>query len=127
MANSFETIGTLHAIMETQQISDTFKKREFVLEIADGNYPQHVKFQVVQDKTALLDNYTAGQMVKVLFNLRGRQYQKKDGTTDYWLSLDCWRMENAQAGSMNSQGTDYSQIQPASVGATKDDFDDVPF
>ncbi len=127
MANSFEVTGTVHAIMDTTQISDTFKKREFVLEIADGNYPQHVKFQVVQDKTALLDNFKVGQPVKVLFNLKGRPYQRKDGTTDYWLNLDCWRMEPVQAGSTGVGDTDYSQIQPAVSTMPKDDFDDVPF
>jgi hypothetical protein len=127
MANSFEVIGTVHQIMDTTQISDTFKKREFVLEIADGNYPQHVKFQVVQDKTALLDNFKIGQAVKVLFNLKGRPYQRKDGSTDYWLNLDCWRMEPAQAGGSGGGDTDYSQIQPAQASGPKDDFDDVPF
>lgn len=127
MANSFETVGTLHTIMDTQQISDTFKKREFVIEIPDGNYPQQVKFQVVQDKTALLDNFKVGQMVKVLFNLKGRPYQRKDGTTDYWLNLDCWRMESAQSGVGGNTETDYNQISPAVSGGGKDDFDDVPF
>ncbi|HBB24977.1 MAG TPA: hypothetical protein DCZ59_01800, partial [Bacteroidetes bacterium] len=50
MSNSYEAVGTLHHLTETQQVKDTFKKREFVLEIADGNYPQHIKFQVTQDR-----------------------------------------------------------------------------
>lgn len=127
MANSFETFGTIHAIMDTQQVTDTFKKREFVLEIADGNYPQHVKFQVTQDRTALLDNFKSGQPVKVMFNLKGRPYQRKDGTTDYWLNLECWRMEPANAANTPTAETDYSQIQPSTVSGKNDDFDDVPF
>lgn len=112
--------------MDTQQISDTFKKREFVIEIPDGNYPQSVKFQVIQDKTALLDNFAIGQMVKVLFNLKGRSYQKKDGSTDYWLNLDCWRLEAAQGGGTGASIPDYTQIQPADASGAAD-FDDVPF
>jgi len=126
MANSFEVTGTVLVIMDTQQITDTFKKREFAIEVADGNYPQQVKFQVTQDKTALLDNFKPGQQVKILFNLRGKQYTKKDGTTDYFTNLDCWRIEAATAGGTSTTGTDYTQIQPAAAGA-KDDFDDVPF
>ena len=126
MSTTYEAVGTIRAIMDTQQISDTFKKREFAIEIPDGNYPQTVKFQVVQDKTAMLDNYQVGQQVKVFFNLRGREYQRKsDGQTDYWLNLDCWRMEKAEGGS--GEGTDYSQIPPAGGDQGKDDFDDVPF
>ncbi|MBI2794076.1 MAG: DUF3127 domain-containing protein [Ignavibacteria bacterium] len=125
MANSFETNGSIIVIMDTQQITDTFKKREFVVEIADGNYPQQVKFQMIQDKTALLDNYKVGQQVKIFFNLKGRSYTRKDNTTDYFTNLDCWRIESAE-GTASASNTDYSQIQPASASA-KDDFDDVPF
>lgn len=124
MANSYEAVGTLHAVMDTQQVKDTFKKRDFVLEIADGNYPQHIKFQVTQDRCALLDTMKVGQQVKVLFNLRGRPFQNREGQTVYYTNLEAWRIEGASAAAPAS--TDYSQISPAQSGA-KDDFDDVPF
>lgn len=124
MANSYEAVGTLAAIMDTQQVKDTFKKRDFVLEIADGNYPQHIKFQVTQDRCALLDAMKIGQQVKVLFNLRGRPFQNREGQTVYYTNLEAWRIEGASAAAPAS--TDYSQISPAQSGA-KDDFDDVPF
>lgn len=129
MSNSFETTGRVHVISDTQQVSDTFKKREFVLEIQDGNYPQYVKFQMTQDKTILLDNYQIGQEVKVLFNLRGREYvRKNDGSKDYWLNLEAWRIEAASSGvGASAEGTDYSQISPASASGGAQDFDDVPF
>lgn len=127
MANSYESTGNLIAIFDTQQVTDSFKKREFAIEIQDGNYTQQIKFQITQDKTALLDNFKIGQQVKVLFNLRGRQYQRKDGGTDYWVSLDCWRLEAVQTGGGGVSETDYSQIQPSVASAPKDDFDDVPF
>ena len=127
MSTTYEATGTLVSIMDTQQVSDTFKKREFAIEIPDGQYPQSVKFQVVQDKTALLDNYAVGQQVKVFFNLRGREYTRKnDGAKDYWVSLDCWRLERL-SGSGAPSGTDYSQIPSAQPGTGKDEFDDVPF
>lgn len=127
MSTTYEATGTLVAIMDTQQVSDTFKKREFAIEIPDGQYPQSVKFQVVQDKTAMLDNYAVGQQVKVFFNLRGREYTRKnDGSKDYWVSLDAWRVERVGSGA-GPGGTDYSQIAPAQGGSSKDEFDDVPF
>ena len=124
MANSYEAVGTLHAVMDTQQVKDTFKKRDCVLEMADGNYPQHIKFQVTQDRCALLDTMKVGQQVKVLFNLRGRPFQNREGQTVYYTNLEAWRIEGASAAAPAS--TDYSQISPAQSGA-KDDFDDVPF
>lgn len=126
MANSYEAVGTLHAVMDTQQVKDTFRKREFVIEMQDGNYPQHIKFQVTQDRCALLDNYKVGQEVKVLFNLRGRPFQGKDGSTMYFTNLEAWRIEASQGGGSGA-GTDYSQIGQASAASAKDDFDDVPF
>lgn len=125
MANSFEAVGTMHVVMDTQQVKDTFKKREFVIEMQDGNYPQHIKFQVTQDRCALLDNFKVGQQVKVLFNLRGRPFQNREGQTVYFTNLEAWRIEPATA-TATPTGADYSQITPASAGA-KDDFDDVPF
>ncbi len=125
MANSYEAVGTLHALFDTQQVKDTFKKREFVLEMQDGNYPQHIKFQVTQDRCALLDNFKVGQQVKVLFNLRGRPFQNREGQTVYFTNLEAWRVEPAQAGSTGAT-TDYSQISPASASGSEG-FDDVPF
>lgn len=127
MSTTYEATGTIVSIMDTQQVSDTFKKREFAIEIPDGQYPQSVKFQVVQDKTALLDNYAIGQQVKVFFNLRGREYvRKNDGSKDYWVSLDCWRLERVSGGG-SSAAPDYSQIPSAQGSSAKDEFDDVPF
>lgn len=126
MANSYEAVGNLIVVMDTQQVKDTFRKREFVLEIQDGNYPQQIKFQVTQDRCALLDNYKVGDEVKVMFNLRGRPFQNREGQTVYFTNLEAWRIERAGAGG-GAQGTDYSQISPASAGGAKDDFDDVPF
>ncbi|MEY3385291.1 MAG: hypothetical protein RIR53_102 [Bacteroidota bacterium] len=124
MPNSYEAVGTLHYLSETQQVKDTFKKREFVLEIADGNYPQHIKFQVTQDRCAILDSYKVGQQLKVLFNLRGRPYQNREGQTVYFTNLEAWRVESA---SPSAQATpDYSQITPAEASQS-DSFDDVPF
>lgn len=124
MANSYEAIGKLHHLTETQQVKDTFRKREFVLEIQDGNYPQHIKFQVTQDRCSIMDSYKVGQELKVLFNLRGRPFQNKDGQTVYYTNLEAWRIE--AAGGAAPATTDYSQITPAGSTA-KDDYDDVPF
>ncbi len=124
MSNSYEAVGTLHHLTETQQVKDTFKKREFVLEIADGNYPQHIKFQVTQDRCALLDSYRVGQQLKVLFNLRGRPFQNREGQTVYFTNLEAWRIEAASPAAPAS--ADYSQISPANAGGN-DSIDDVPF
>jgi hypothetical protein len=81
--------GKLLKKFETQQVSATFKKREFVIE-TEGQYPQPVKFDLTQDRCVLLDNYQEGQRVKVSFDLRGREWNGK-----YFTDLNAWRLELA--------------------------------
>ncbi len=85
---AFEVEGKLHRIFQTEQKSANFATREFVLEIPDGNYPQLIKFQAVQDRCGILDNFNEGDQVKVSFDLRGREWNGK-----YLTNLNAWRME----------------------------------
>jgi hypothetical protein len=127
MTNRYEAAGEIRAIMDTQQVTDSFRKREFALEIEDGRYPQTVKFQLVQDKTELLDDFEVGQQVRVHFNLRGREYTRKsDGATDYWTNLECWRIEQADGAGDRADQAPSRADEPA-----RDSFgsgsDDIPF
>lgn len=76
-----EVTGTLKAKFDTQKVSDRFQKREFVLTTeANTPYPQHVSFQVTQDKCTILDQYNVGEELKVQFNHRIRlPTQSTDG------------------------------------------------
>lgn len=87
MAN-FEIEGKLHRKFDVENKTQSFQAREFVLEVPDGNYPQFVKFQLTQDRCALLDNYKEGEIMKVHFELRGREWQGK-----YFTNLSAWRLE----------------------------------
>ena len=124
MSKGYQAEGTLRAILDTEQVNDSFRKREFAVEIEDGKFPQTIKFQTVQDKTELLDAFDVGQQVRVHFDLRGREFtRKRDGTTDWWVNLDCWRLEALDGASAASPD---AASQPAEDGAT--DFDDeIPF
>lgn len=91
-----EIQGKLLEISDTVQIKETFRKREFVLEYADNpQYPEYVKFECIQDKCDMLDNYAAGQEVTVSFNLKGRKWVNPQGATKYFNSLQAWRMQPA--------------------------------
>ncbi|RZK23182.1 MAG: DUF3127 domain-containing protein, partial [Hymenobacter sp.] len=37
---AYDVTGRLHEIFDEQQVSEKFRKREFVLEVQDGQYPQ---------------------------------------------------------------------------------------
>ena len=94
----FEVQGKLEVIYDTQQVTDRFKKREFVIEIQSGMYPEYIKMQLTQDRCSLLDGFNVGDIVKTSFNLRGRPYNKGNETI-YFTNLDAWRVESAQAAS----------------------------
>jgi hypothetical protein len=128
---SFDVQGRLHEIFDETQVSDKFRKREFVLEIPDGSYTQYAKFQLTQDKCGILDNYKTGDEVKVAFNLSGKPFTK-NGTTMYFTNLQAWRVEHASNASQpQAQANPYAQTQQpvkSSSSFISDDMDnDLPF
>lgn len=97
-----EVTGILKLKYDTQQVSDKFKKRDFVLTIEPTSpYPQHVTMQLTQDKVSLIDNFNVGEEMKVSFNLRGREWNSPQGETKYFNTIDAWRVEKASAGQSN--------------------------
>ena len=89
--------GIIIAINPTQQITDTFSKREFAVQTSEENngkvYTQSISFQVVQDKCSLLDTFSVGDEVAVNFNIAGRPWTNKEGVTKYFNSLNVWKIE----------------------------------
>jgi len=86
--------GELKMISPVQQVSDSFKKREFVVVDASGQYAQTILFQAVQDRCELLDKFKEGDSVEVTFFLRGREWTNpKDGQVRFFNSLDAWKIE----------------------------------
>lgn len=128
---AYDAQGKLHEIFDEQQVSDKFRKREFVLEIPDGSYTQFIKFQLTQDKCNLLDNFNVGDEVKVTFNLSGKPFTK-NGTTMYFTNLGAWRIEAANSNNAGGQarpaGNNYAAAQPAASSFVMDEADnDLPF
>ncbi len=122
---SFEVEGKLHKKFDTESKTETFQARDFVIE-TEGNYPQLVKFQLVQDRCALIDPFEEGQMIKVHFDLRGREWNGK-----YFTNLNAWRLEQVggnQANANNSAppATDDSFPSAGDEPAAEGD-DDLPF
>ena len=84
--------GLIREIYEVKQVSDKFKTREFVL-TTEGQYPQHIKMQITQDRCSLLDAYNVGDTITAHYNLRGKQYTGKDGNIGYFNTVECWKIE----------------------------------
>lgn len=121
---AFELEGKLHKKYDTENKTDSFQAREFVVEIQDGNYPQFIKFQLTQDRCALLDDYNEGEPIKVHFNLRGREWNGR-----YFTNLNAWRLEKVAA----SQESEPPPVEDGFFPAANDEptaatsTDDLPF
>jgi hypothetical protein len=87
--------GKIKVIGQTEQVSDKFKKRTFVVE-TKGQYPQFISIECNQDKTALLDSVQVGQEVTAHINLRGRAWTK-DGVEKYFNSIECWKLDGLKS------------------------------
>lgn len=121
---SFEVTGKLHEIYPEQQVTDKFRKREFVLEIDDNSYTQYIKFQATQDRCSLLDNYGKGDTVKVNFNLSGRPFTNREGQQVYFTNLVAWKLE--KLGGVNAMAPHAGYDIP-DLPHPADDPDDLPF
>ncbi len=135
---SFEVEGNLYRKFDTEQKTDSFRAREFVLQI-EGQYPQLIKFQLTQDRCDLIDAYDEGNQLKVHFDLRGREWNDK-----YFTNLNAWRVEAAEQGAAAAAPAQQSSgggssaggpapappmtEVPAGAGQPNIDFDDdIPF
>ena len=86
--------GAIKTIGDIQQISDSFKKRVFVVVDSSGQYDQIIEFQAVQDRCEIIDKFVPGSEVEVTFFLRGREWTNpKDGVVRTFNSLDAWKVE----------------------------------
>ncbi len=119
---AFQVDGKLHKIFDTEQKSEKFRAREFVIEIVDGNYPQMIKFQLTQDKCELADNYNEGDEITVHFNLRGREWNDR-----FFTNLDAWRIENAGGSKAAPAGDVSDNDYPELTKVPADISDDIPF
>lgn len=124
-----ETSGRIHALFDTRQVTERFRKREFVVELADNpRYPQYVMFQLTGDRCEQLDGFEVGDEVRVEFSLRGREWKSPRGELKYFNSLDVWTLQRAGAGDRREPGDAFEQRapdDPFEQMAPPDD--DVPF
>jgi len=97
MSLSVELNGTLHEVYPTQQITDKFQKRDFILEIPNGNYLQHIKCEATGQACGKLDGARIGSQVYAKCDLRGRIYKKKDGSQGQMNSIVAWDIKLEQA------------------------------
>jgi len=116
--------GKLIEKFDTQQIKDTFQKREFVVEYAENpQYPEFIKFELIQSNCEQLEPFQVGDTLNISFNLKGRKWTDPQGNVKYFNSLQAWRLDKTggEASTPPPRDEDASQDwQPDSFSADKD-------
>jgi len=124
---AFEISGKVIDIMPVNQVSDKFRKREFVIEKKESGgaavFIDYIKFQLIQDKCDLINESFLNEEVKVSFNLKGNKWER-DGKVNYFTNLDAWKIEKvADSGKVQNvpPHSTFDDIPP------EDDMSDLPF
>ena len=101
--SSYQLIGNLIQIDPVVEVSDKFKKREFIVEEVnekDEKYNDYHRFQLTQDRCDKIDAAKMGDKIKVSFELKGRKWEK-DGKVSYFTTLEAWKIDVEQVGKPN--------------------------
>ena len=103
-----EIQGRIKTIFATESVGQNgFQKRDVVI-TTDGQYPQDIIIQFAQGNCALLDNLQIGQIVKIHFNLQGREWTSPQGEVKYFNTVLGWKIELIQTTNIAQQ---YQQPQ----------------
>ncbi|MGD0340551.1 MAG: DUF3127 domain-containing protein [Bacteroidales bacterium] len=126
---AFEITGKIIDISPVNQVSDKFKKREFVIEKKElggsAVFVDYVKFQLIQDKCDLINESYLNEEVKIWFNLKGNKWER-DGKINYFTNLDAWKIEKV---SSLAHDQNFSSSNPAleDMPPENDELSDLPF
>ena len=118
---AYDLTGKIKVIQAAQTFgAKGFTKREFVVTVAAGKYPQDIALECVQEKVNLLDGLDVGQTVTVTFDIRGREYNGR-----YFNNLQALRI-SAGEGTNPADGDGRPPIPP-DFEDTTDYGDTIPF
>lgn len=109
---SYEIQGTVLRVNPTTTGKNGFTSRELVLTVDDGKYQQILAFEVNKDRCDSLDQYRAGDVVKVAFDLRGREWNGPNGVKVF-NTLSLWKVEvlsKAAPSASSGGGSDDDQL-----------------
>ncbi len=115
-------VGKIYEIGEECQVTDSFKKREFVLEHTEKSlYTEYIKFEMTNDRCEILNNVNVGDEVEVGFNIKGRKWTDQEGKTKYFVTLQAWKISE-YTGENHKSDNSQSSESPA-----LEEEDDLPF
>ena len=99
---SFELTGNLYTrqatVTKTGSNGNPFSYRNFSIKIENQHnpaYPNFVPFQLTQDRCDLIRGYNKGDLIKVHFNIEGREWNDR-----ILANNKAWKIELIQAAAV---------------------------
>ena len=127
---SFDITGKVIDVSQIQQVSDKFRKREFVIEVVEQGsggreFVDFIKFQCVQERCDLIDESFINSYIKVDFNIKGNRWEK-EGKVNYFTNLDAWRIDKIEQGAAPTDDFPPPSLQD-DLPPENEEFEDLPF
>ena len=126
---AFEITGKVIDISPVNQVSEKFRKREFVVEKKETGstavFVDYIKFQLLQDKCDLINESFMNEEIKIWFNVKGNKWER-DGKVSYFTNLDAWKIEKASSSTEDNgynAPPQFEDLPPDDI----DDLSDLPF
>lgn len=69
--------GSIKEIGETQSFGEKFRKREFVVKVEGGSYPEFVKLELINENVDMLDRFSINEVIIAAFIVKGKEYMGK--------------------------------------------------
>lgn len=88
-----EVKGILHVKGQTQQRSEKFSTRSFTIKTNEDKYEQFITFELLNDRTDMIDPFGVGEEITVSFNLKGREWTSPQGEVKYFNTLEAWKVQ----------------------------------
>jgi hypothetical protein len=126
---AFEISGKVIDISPVNQVSDKFRKREFVIEKKESGgggavFIDYIKFQLIQDKCDLINESYLNEEVRIWFNLKGNRWER-DGKVNYFTNLDAWKIEKGTSVERDQTITSHPALED--IPPENDELSDLPF
>ena len=130
MSEVIKIAGTITRIEPEQQITDKLRKQNVVL-VTEGTYPETLAAEFINDKIDLLTGYAEGQRVSISVNIRGREHNGR-----VYINLAGWKIEMegtttqptpAKTGFQSANTNPALRAQPRAAQIASDEDSDLPF
>lgn len=122
-----EILGVINKIFDIKTFPSGFVKQEIIL-VTNEKYPQNLCIEFIQDKINILKSFKIGDNVKVLINLKGREWTNPNGITKYFNTIQGWKIENIN-NDINPSLSNINISNNSNIikDSSSDEFDELPF